>query len=66
MRITTDLICVALGFIMGCMPGVGTILTALCMGPLVSFFNEKLASRSFSKTLPEASSSSSSTGSSLR
>lgn len=42
-RICTDLICVGIGFAFGCMPGVGTILTALCMGPLVSFFNEKLA-----------------------
>lgn len=42
-RICTDLICVGVGFAFGCMPGVGTILTALCMGPLVSFFNEKLA-----------------------
>ena len=42
-RITTDLICVALGFIMGCMPGVGTIITAFFMGPLISYFNVKIA-----------------------
>lgn len=42
-RITTDLICVALGFVMGCMPGVGTIITAFFMGPLISFFNVKIA-----------------------
>lgn len=42
-RITTDLICVALGFVMGCMPGVGTIITAFFMGPLISYFNEKIA-----------------------
>ena len=42
-RITTDLICVALGFIMGCMPGVGTIITAFFMGPLISYFNTTIA-----------------------
>lgn len=42
-RITTDLICVILGFVMGCMPGIGTIITAFFMGPLISFFNVKIA-----------------------
>ena len=42
-RITTDLICVALGFVMGCMPGIGTIITAFFMGPLISYFNVKIA-----------------------
>lgn len=42
-RITTDLICVGLGFAMGYVPGVGTIITALFMGPLISYFNRTLA-----------------------
>lgn len=42
-RITTDLICVALGFAMGYVPGVGTIITALFMGPLISCFNRTIA-----------------------
>lgn len=42
-RITTDLICVILGFLMGCVPGIGTIITAFFMGPLISFFNTKIA-----------------------
>jgi len=42
-RITTDLICVGLGFAMGYVPGVGTIITALFMGPLISCFNKTIA-----------------------
>ena len=42
-RITTDLICVALGFAMGYVPGVGTIITALFMEPLISYFNRTIA-----------------------
>ena len=53
-RITTDLVCVVLGlvlFILGggawkdvpAFIGVGTILTAFFMGPLIDFFNRKVA-----------------------
>lgn len=42
-RIATDLICVGLGFAMGYVPGVGTIITALFMGPLISYFNRTIA-----------------------
>ena len=42
-RIGTDLVCVILGTLMGARPGVGTIVTALCMGPLIDFFNRKVA-----------------------
>lgn len=42
-RIATDLICVGLGFAMGYRPGVGTIITALFMGPLIAFFNRTVA-----------------------
>lgn len=53
-RITTDLTCIILGIIffllghgeLGAIPtfvGVGTIITAFFMGPLIQYFNEKLA-----------------------
>ena len=42
-RIGTDLICVAVGWIFGYLPGVGTVLTAFCMGPLISLFCDKFA-----------------------
>ena len=42
-RIVTDLICVAGGFAMGYRPGIGTIITALFMGPLIAFFNRTIA-----------------------
>lgn len=42
-RIATDLICVGLGFLMGYVPGIGTVITALFMGPLISYFNRTLA-----------------------
>lgn len=38
-RITTDCICVLVGFIFKATVGVATIITALCMGPIVQFFN---------------------------
>ena len=42
-RITCDLICTGLGFVMGVIPGIGTIITAFFMGPLIEFFNVKVA-----------------------
>jgi len=42
-RIFTDLICVLIGFSLGAMPGVGTIITAFFMGPLIEFFNRTIA-----------------------
>lgn len=53
-RIATDLVCVVLGtviFLMGggeaaqipTVVGIGTIITAFFMGPLIEFFNEKVA-----------------------
>lgn len=43
-RIGCDLVCVAIGTLSGLMPGVGTLITAFFMGPLIVFFN-----RSFSE-----------------
>ena len=42
-RILCDLVCVGLGFLMGCKPGAGTLLTAFCMGPLISLFLKRCA-----------------------
>ncbi len=41
-RIVSDLICVAIGFALGFLPGIGTIITALFMGPLITFFRKTL------------------------
>ncbi len=42
-RIATDLCCVGIGFALGYVPGIGTILSAFFMGPLISWFNGKVA-----------------------
>lgn len=42
-RICTDLICVGIGFSLGAVVGVGTLITALFMGPLIDLFNRKVA-----------------------
>lgn len=41
-RIITDSFCVLIGFIFGATVGIGTVLTAFCMGPLTNFFREKI------------------------
>ncbi|MGN0742101.1 MAG: membrane protein, partial [Candidatus Fimadaptatus sp.] len=42
-RICTDLICVGIGFALGAVVGVGTLITALFMGPLIDVFNRTVA-----------------------
>ena len=42
-RIISDLICVSVGFALGFLPGIGTIITALFMGPLITFFKRTLS-----------------------
>ena len=42
-RIATDLVCVIVGGILGGVYGVGTIITAFFMGPLITVFNETVA-----------------------
>ena len=55
-RIATDTVCIALGIVLFLLSGgvyagvtsfvgIGTILTAFCMGPLIHFFNEKIAQK---------------------
>ncbi len=56
-RITTDLICVGAGLALGGADkiGVGTIITALFMGPLISFFRRTVAEPfRYGKNRPEA------------
>lgn len=43
MRVLCDCICVVIGSCLGKLPGVGTIITAFFMGPLIDFFNVHLA-----------------------
>jgi uncharacterized membrane protein YczE len=40
-RIITDSICVFTGFLLGNIPGIGTIIMALFAGPLIAFFRKK-------------------------
>lgn len=42
-RIATDSVCVTIGFILKASIGVGTIITALFMGPLIQFFKSYVA-----------------------
>lgn len=47
-RIGTDVICVTVGFLLGSVVGVATVITAFFMGPLVAFFRKLLAKNFFS------------------
>lgn len=42
-RISCDLLCVAIGALAGLLPGVGTLITAFFMGPLIEFFNQRFS-----------------------
>ena len=42
-RISTDSICVVIGFVLKASIGVGTIITVLFMGPLIQFFKTYVA-----------------------
>jgi len=42
-RIGTDLICVGIGFLLGNIPGVGTVIMAFFTGPLFAFFRNKIS-----------------------
>ena len=50
-RIISDLICVTVGFALGFLPGIGTIITALFMGPLITFFKRTLSDPLLAKRL---------------
>lgn len=42
-RIGCDCCCVLIGFLCGAPVGIGTIVTALCMGPVIEYFNVHLS-----------------------
>ena len=42
-RIATDFICVLTGGLLGATVGIGTVLTAYCMGPIIQFFNKNVS-----------------------
>lgn len=42
-RIGSDIICTSVGFLMGATVGIGTLVTAFFMGPLIAFFNHHFA-----------------------
>ena len=42
-RIFCDLICVLVGFALGFAPGIGTLITAFFMGPLIAFFRRTVS-----------------------
>lgn len=48
-RVGTDVICVAVGFLLGSVVGVATVITAFFTGPLVTFFRNWLAKTFFSR-----------------
>lgn len=42
-RIGCDLLCVTVGTLSGLLPGIGTLITAFFMGPLIVFFNHSFS-----------------------
>lgn len=42
-RISSDLFCTIVGFAFGATVGIGTVVTAFFMGPLIAFFNRTVA-----------------------
>ncbi|HJB30217.1 MAG TPA: hypothetical protein IAA06_15705 [Candidatus Blautia faecavium] len=43
LRITTDFICVAIGFSFNATVGIGTLITAFFMGPVIAFFRRHVS-----------------------
>lgn len=44
-RLATDIVCAGVCFLAGGLLGIGTIVCALCLGPFVHFFNQKITYR---------------------
>jgi uncharacterized membrane protein YczE len=42
-RIGCDLICTIIGFVLGATVGIGTVVTALFVGPIIAFFNVRVS-----------------------
>ncbi|MDP4093486.1 MAG: hypothetical protein Q8920_09010 [Bacillota bacterium] len=43
LRIGSDLICTIIGFLLGATVGIGTLVTAFFMGPIITLFNRKIS-----------------------
>lgn len=43
LRISSDILCTVIGFLLGATVGVGTLVTAFFMGPMIAFFKHKIA-----------------------
>ncbi|NLT12698.1 MAG: hypothetical protein GXY06_09860 [Clostridiaceae bacterium] len=43
LRITSDIVCTLIGFLLGATVGIGTLVTAFFMGPMIAFFKHKIA-----------------------
>lgn len=54
-RIITDLTCVTIGFILKASVGVGTVITALFMGPLIQWFNVNFSEPLLNNTFKDKS-----------
>lgn len=44
-RVLTDIVCTAVAFLFAGPVGIGTVVTAFCMGPIVSFFNKAVSEK---------------------
>lgn len=42
-RVGSDLICTLIGFMLGATVGIGTVVTAFFMGPIIALFNKKIS-----------------------
>ncbi|HKL80633.1 MAG TPA: hypothetical protein VJ888_09405 [Mobilitalea sp.] len=42
-RIGSDIICTVIGFALGATVGIGTVVTAFFMGPIIAFFNKQVS-----------------------
>ena len=42
-RIGSDIVCTITGFLLGATVGVGTLVTAFFMGPIIAFFNNRIS-----------------------
>ena len=49
-RIISDLICTTIGVVLGAKAGLGTVITALFMGPLITFFRRTISDPLVKKT----------------
>ena len=54
-RMTTDVICVIIAFSLGAVVGIGTLVTAFFMGPIIQFFTDHFSIPFLEKSSPSKS-----------